>query len=455
MEDDWTTKRQATFGKEWTGSTNFEERPQFKDEFITEDIDEQQEARKAKGIPAPRQPTEQERMEHELTHLPYRSWCPLCVQGKGRADNHPKQHSKTPVIQVDITYYKSIRETKTTPVLTAVDVETGMCMAAQIEDRTHHMQYLSTCLQQFLMECGRTQATLNNTVIQSDQEDFLKALLKMTATAVGNIAVREAPAYTSQAQGSVERFHRTLMGQIRTLKLQLENNYGIHLSTTHPIIPWLVKHAAYLLNRYSVHSDGNTSYYRRWNKEHKTPICEFGETVLYMIPTAKHRPKMEARFFQAIWFGKDTSTNENILGISGQIGKARTIRRQTKPDKYNKQMMDIIDSTPMTTPTPTSFVTTNKAYCQQQASNSHSRDTDTASTGTPSSEGKPPHGYTGNHRHSNGNIANVTPPKSTTTGPNNSKTGRSRRHCRRQLSKTAENNTAADSSTATGSNTRT
>ena len=150
------------------------------------------------------------------------------------------------------------------------------------------------------------------------------------------------------------------MEQIRTLKLQIENNYGIHLSTTHPIMPWLVKHAAYLLNRYSVHSDGNTSYYRRWNKEHKTPICEFGETVLYMMPTAKHRHKMEARFFQAIWLGKDTSTNENILGISGQIVKART--RQTKPDKYNKQMMDVIGSTPMTTPTPTSFVVLPKKH---------------------------------------------------------------------------------------------
>ena len=65
---------------------------------------------------------------------------------------------------------------------------------------------------------------------------------------------------------------------------------------------------------------------------------------------------MEARFFQAIWLGEDTSTNENILGISGQIVKARTNSRQTQPDKYNKQMMGIIDSTPMTTPTPTSFV---------------------------------------------------------------------------------------------------
>jgi len=67
IEYDWTTKRTATLDMEWTGSTNFEERPQFKDGFITEDIDEQQETKKAKGIPAPQQPTEQERMEHELT----------------------------------------------------------------------------------------------------------------------------------------------------------------------------------------------------------------------------------------------------------------------------------------------------------------------------------------------------------------------------------------------------
>ena len=111
------------------------------------------------------------------------------------------------------------------------------------------------------MECGRTHAILNNTVIQSDQEDFLIALLKMTAaTFGGNLAVRQAPAYTSQAQGSVERFHRTLMGQVSAFKLQLENNYRIHLTSKHPIMPWMVKHAAYLLNRYAVHSDGNTSF---------------------------------------------------------------------------------------------------------------------------------------------------------------------------------------------------
>ena len=47
------------------------------------------------------------------------------------------------------------------------------------------------------MECGRTHAVLNNTVIQSGNEDFLIALLKATAKAMGsNIALRQSPAYS-------------------------------------------------------------------------------------------------------------------------------------------------------------------------------------------------------------------------------------------------------------------
>ena len=100
----------------------------------------------------------------------------------------------------------------------------------------------------------------------------------------GNITIRQAPTYTSQAQGSAEGFHRTLMGQVRTLKSQLQNNYDIRLTSKHPIVAWMARHTAYLLNRYAIHSDGSTSFFRRWHKEHKTPLCEFGETVLPMLP---------------------------------------------------------------------------------------------------------------------------------------------------------------------------
>jgi hypothetical protein len=114
IDDDWTTKRQATLSVPWTGSTNFEESVTYKDEVQDEDEEHPQQAKPARGLTAPAQPTQQERAEHELTHLPFRSWCPTCVANKGRADNHAKQKSKMPVVQFDFCYFKTAGEATTT-----------------------------------------------------------------------------------------------------------------------------------------------------------------------------------------------------------------------------------------------------------------------------------------------------------------------------------------------------
>ena len=36
----------------------------------------------------PKMASEDERREHELTHLPFRAWCAHCIKGKGREDPH-------------------------------------------------------------------------------------------------------------------------------------------------------------------------------------------------------------------------------------------------------------------------------------------------------------------------------------------------------------------------------
>ena len=38
----------------------------------------------------PRLRTESERKEHEMTHIPYRNWCPHCVRGRGKDQDHRK-----------------------------------------------------------------------------------------------------------------------------------------------------------------------------------------------------------------------------------------------------------------------------------------------------------------------------------------------------------------------------
>ena len=46
------------------------------------------EAQSGKGVTKPEEPTRKEWEEHQLTHVPYRSWCPFCVKGRGRQDAH-------------------------------------------------------------------------------------------------------------------------------------------------------------------------------------------------------------------------------------------------------------------------------------------------------------------------------------------------------------------------------
>ena len=353
IDDNWKESGARPLDRQWTGSTNFEEDVEYKYEYDTDNEEETQQAQRPRGMKAPQQPTRQERFEHELTHLPYRSWCPICVKSKGRTDNHPKQTSKQPVIQVDFTYMKAFGDKQVLPVLTAIDVESGMAMAVLVQDKNQQQQYLVRCLQTFMFECGRAQATLSPTTLQTDQEEFILNLLKTVAQNLGaNINVRQSPAYSSQSQGSIERYHRTLMGQVRALLQQVTISYNLTLSVQHPILPWIVRHAAWLLNRYAIHNDGQTSYQRRWQKDHKAPLCEMAETIQYMIPTTRTQPKMEPRFFKGIWLGRDTMTGESIIGIPGKIIRVRTIRRQIMPDKYDKQLLDTINVYPWNTPTP-------------------------------------------------------------------------------------------------------
>ena len=347
IDDEWTTEPQPRQSTSWTGSTNFEEKATFKEHLESDDEDNQQ-AIKARATAAPKQPTQQEVQEHNLTHMPYRSWCPICVQGMGRSTSHLQQTSRKPIIQVDFAYLRGYEDQQAVAILTAIDIETGLCMATMLPDKQQLFDYASNCIQTFIYEIGRP-----NSILQSDNEPYLKALLQSVANKIGSISVRHSPAYSSQGQGSIERLHRTLFGQVRILKEQIRQCYNISITMKHPMTPCVIKHSAFLINTYLIHSDGHTSHVRRWKSDNKTPICEFGKTILYMVAGAsKHQP-LENRFFKGIWLLKDTTSGESYTGIGGRVIKARTIRRQVMPYKHDQQLMDTINGTPWAAKPPT------------------------------------------------------------------------------------------------------
>ena len=53
-----------------------------------DELDESEEGLRAKPVWQPIQPTKKEIQEHELTHIPYRSWCVHCVKARARSNPH-------------------------------------------------------------------------------------------------------------------------------------------------------------------------------------------------------------------------------------------------------------------------------------------------------------------------------------------------------------------------------
>ena len=64
------------------------------DEVGDDGIDEAagDETRNVKKMMDPLLPRDDEVREHQLTHLPFRSWCPHCVRGRGKEMNHTKKN---------------------------------------------------------------------------------------------------------------------------------------------------------------------------------------------------------------------------------------------------------------------------------------------------------------------------------------------------------------------------
>ena len=70
---------------------------------------EESEARKAKPIHKPCEPTREEVEAHNLTHLPFWNWCEICVRGSGQEKRHGHKNPNdgppgVPVVSVDYSF---------------------------------------------------------------------------------------------------------------------------------------------------------------------------------------------------------------------------------------------------------------------------------------------------------------------------------------------------------------
>ena len=96
------------------------------------------------------------------------------------------------------------------------------------------------------------------------------------------------------------------MGEIRALKIGLEQRIGIKIPTSFKIMEWIVELAPVIINRCLVGHDWKTPYSRLMGKHSSKETVEIGERVLAKVVRSRRSTRTRAlqpRWENTIWVG--------------------------------------------------------------------------------------------------------------------------------------------------------
>jgi len=249
-------------------------------------------------IPAPYTPSQAERDLHELAHTPPAPWCEYCVMGEGTSDPHYKQHQDSklahPLVMIDhaFTAVESDLEAEKdllSKSLICVDRDSGATLAFTVGSDVENAYALKKLLGwiKFLGHSTFELRTDNPPEMLKLQNDVLVARAKEFPKF--RVITSQGKVMDSQSMGGVETSVRWWRSKFRVLRLFLQDKYGTHIGPTHPMWPWLVRHASFLNTRYRVRADGHTAFFNLTHHAYGGIIVPMGETVLAKLPASKAR----------------------------------------------------------------------------------------------------------------------------------------------------------------------
>ena len=306
------------------------------------------EARRPRGVRDPRAPTPQERAEHELHHANYREWCRACVRGRGIAAPHRKQQKDSddpdgiPSVHFDYCFMgeKNQDEQREEDKENAWKESEEMLKILTVKlknfkrIRAHLVPKKGSSGQPWVAKAVADDMKIwgcSSVILKSDQESSLKAIhhevQKLRAPLM--TIPEHSPKGESQSNGVIERGNRTITEQVRVMIIDLEEKLKCKISAKHPIMSWLVEHAAFIVSYVQVGTDGKTPYERHKGKKASFNLCAFGENIYYMPLKGKDRPgKRNPRYLDGIWLGISEVNGEVFVGTPEGIQRTRSVLRR-------------------------------------------------------------------------------------------------------------------------------
>ena len=286
----------------------------------------------------PDAPTKQELEEHLPTHLPYRSWCPHCVAGRGISRRHATvggdKEKLGVTISIDYCFFNPEDvEQDTTPILILYDDNLETIWAIPVETKGAVQFVVNWCVE-ILDVAGYSNTDIT---IKSDQEPAILALKSaIAANRTGVTAMIDSPVRESKANGAVEGAVRIWQGQFRTLRHYFEKCLGKPFLTDNVLFGWLIVWTSEILLKYRIRKDGRTPYEAMTKHRCNHQAIAFGEKVQFKLATDKNnRHKASSEWMNGVMVGIITRSTEFIIMNENGLYKCTRVQKAPNDIAYD------------------------------------------------------------------------------------------------------------------------
>ena len=325
--------------------------------------DEEEQAEVPQRLATPHTPTRSEWLDHCATHVPYRAWCPHCVEGRGRELGHfacqPAEGRNVPTVSFD---YAFIGDKGNIENQIEADGEPGAIKVLIVRDNKSKALFAHTVPVKGADEEGFAVKAIvddvkwlgySKLVLKTDNEPAILKLLQeslrdLRVEGIDQVMAENSPEYDPQSNGSAEVGVKLVKGMVRTMRSGLERELGFRVPARHPLVSWIVRHAANTLTWTVKGHDGMSAYQRVRGKPFRTKLLTFGEQCRYKVRS--HEPLSPSgdgkRFHLGTYVGIDRRTEQYMIHYGDGIAYARTIFRVPEGNKWDKDELAKIKATP-------------------------------------------------------------------------------------------------------------
>ena len=312
------------------------------------DIDDDQVCQPVPSMPEPLMPSKAVVDSHNLTHWPYRSWCPHCVAARRPNSHHRRRASAArrtvPLLCAD---YCFVRDNEDEALATCLvcKFEPSNLMLSTVVDEKGNDESTINRLAQYIKESGYM-----HIVYRSDQEPSIRALFESAAKQLGRQIDQMVPEASSvgesQSNGRAEAAVKVFEDKLRTYKSALETRIKQRIPSSTPVLRWMAEHVCSIHNRIVCNSDGKTPFETIHGQRWRGRMVEFGEQVFYFVPK-RLRAKLNLRWRLGTFLGNSQATNEcYVAAANGDVVKTRSITRVVEGSRWSAQAVLKIRGTP-------------------------------------------------------------------------------------------------------------